>query len=83
MKFAGNHGNHKNSFFKSTIFQFKKKFLKWKRYPIGFKLGKNPVHQNRYFKLESLNNPVQIDSVSEDLEGLRSYFFFQNTQIKV
>ena len=31
------------------------------KYPVGFKLGKNPVHQTRYFKLENWKNPVQID----------------------
>jgi hypothetical protein len=42
--------------------KLEKKFsLNWKKYPVGFKLGKNPVHQTRYFKLENLKNPVQID----------------------
>ena len=36
--------------------------MNWKKYPVGFKLGKkNPVHQTRYFKLENWKNPVQID----------------------
>ena len=39
----------------------KKISLNWKKYPVGFKLGKNPVHQTRYFKLENWKNPVQID----------------------
>ena len=35
--------------------------LNWKKYPVGFKLGKNPVHQTRYFKQENWKNPAQID----------------------
>ena len=35
--------------------------LNWKKYPVGFKLGKNPVHQTQYFKPENWKNPVQID----------------------
>jgi hypothetical protein len=39
----------------------KKISLNWKKYPVGFKLGKNQVHQTRYFKPENWKNPVQID----------------------
>ena len=35
--------------------------MNWKKYQVGFKLGKNLVHQTRYFKLENWKNTVQID----------------------
>ena len=34
----------------------KKSILNWKKYPVGFKLGKIPVHLTRYFKLENWKN---------------------------
>ena len=39
----------------------KNQFEVEKKYPVGFKLGKKPVHQTRYFKLENWKNPIQID----------------------
>ena len=41
---------------------WKKSILNWKKYPVGFKLGKNPVHQTVYFKLENCKNPGRIVS---------------------
>ena len=40
---------------------FEKSSLNWKKHPVVFKLGKDPVYQTQYFKLENWSNLVQID----------------------
>ena len=57
--------------------------LNWKKYPVGFKLGKNPVHQTQYFKLENWKNPVQIDMgytsklSTKDFRAFQIFLLFQ------
>ena len=44
------------------IFEFQElDFSHFQLQKIQYELGKNPVHQTRYFKLENFKNQVQID----------------------